>query len=79
MSLSEGQDGAALGDNVVLQGALEVATNIHDRVKVRELGAVNQDSGLDRVEGVVLDPFFEVVDLHVLAHICNSKLEESSQ
>jgi hypothetical protein len=46
---------------------------IHDRVEVREPGAVNQDSGLDRVEGVILDPFFKVMDRHVLScwEICN--------
>ena len=78
-SLSEGQDGAALGDNVILLQALEVAINVHDRVEVREPGAFDQDSGLDRVEGVVLDPFFGVMDLHGFVDILNSKLEESGQ
>ena len=78
-SLSEGQDGASLGNSVILLQSLEVAIKIHDRVEVRELGAVNQDSRLDRVEGVVLDPFFKVVSLHVLSHIQDSKLNKSGQ
>jgi hypothetical protein len=52
---------------------------VHDRVKVRELGAVNQDSGLDGVKGVVLDPFSKVVDLHGFINILNSELKESGQ
>ena len=40
---------------------------------------VSQDSGLDRIEGLILDPFYEVVDLHVFAHILDSELEESVQ
>ena len=77
--LSKGQDGAALGNNVILLRAFEVTIKIHDRGKVRELRGVNQDSGLDRIEGLILDPFFKAVDLHVLAHILDSKLKESVQ
>ena len=79
VSLSEGRDGATLGDNVILLGALEVTIKVHDRVEFRELGAVNQDSGLDRVEGVVPNPFFEVMDLHGFVNILDSKLEENGQ
>ena len=40
-SLSKGRDGAVLGDSVILLGVLEVTIKIHDRVEVREPGAVN--------------------------------------
>ena len=78
-SLSKGQNGAALGNNVILMQALEVAIKVHDRVEVRELGKGNQDSGLNRVEGVVIDPFFEVMDLHGFGNVLNSELKESSK
>jgi hypothetical protein len=68
-----------LGNNVILLQALELTLKRHARVKVGELGAVNQDSGLDRVERIILDPFFKVVDLHVLSHIRDSELVESIQ
>jgi hypothetical protein len=78
-SLSKGRNGVALGNNVILLQALEVTIKVHARVEVRELGVVNQDSGVDRVEGVVLDPFFEVMDLHGYIDVLNSELEESGQ
>ena len=58
---------------------LEVAIKVHDRVEVREPGAVDHDSGLDKVEGVILDSFFKEMDLHGFANILDSELEESSQ
>jgi hypothetical protein len=79
MSLSKGRNGVALGNNVILLQALEVTIKVHARVEVRELGVVNQDSGVDRVEGVVLDTFFEVMDLHGYIDVLNSELEESGQ
>ena len=68
-----------MGDNSILLRALKVAIEVHDRVEVREPGAVNQDSGLAGVEGVILDPFFEVMDLHGYFDVLNSELEESGQ
>ena len=68
-----------MGNNVIILRAFEVTIKIHDRGKVRELQGVNQDSGLDRIEELILDPFFKVVDLDVLAHILDSRLKESIQ
>jgi hypothetical protein len=78
-SLSEGWDGAALEDNVILLRVLEVAIEICGRVEAREPGAVNKYRCLDRVEGVLLDPFFKVMDLHGFVDVLNSELEESGQ
>ena len=68
-----------MGNNVILLGVLEVGIKVHDRVEVLELQAVNQDSGLYRVDRVVLDPFLEVMDLHGFIKALDSKLEESGQ
>ncbi len=68
-----------MGNKVILLRALEVTIKVHDRVEVRELGAVNQDSDLDGVEGVILDPFFKVMDLYGFVKVQNSKLNESGQ
>jgi hypothetical protein len=68
-----------LGNNVILLQALEVTIQVHDRVEVRESGAVDHDSGPARVEGVILDPFFQVIDLHGFVDVLNSELEESGQ
>ena len=78
-SMSEGRDGAALGGNGILLRALEVTIKVHDSVEVREIGAVNQDSGLDRVEGVLPDPYFKVMDLHGFVDILDFELKESGQ
>jgi hypothetical protein len=37
MSLIKGQNGVALGGNVILPGALEVGIKVHDRVEFLEL------------------------------------------
>jgi hypothetical protein len=78
-SLIKGQNGAALGNNVILLCALEVAIEVHDGVEVSELFAVNHDGGLNRVEGFVLDPFFKVMDLHGFVNALDTKLKESAQ
>ena len=62
-ALGEGRDIASLRWDIRLLQALEPNIELHNRVKVLKLLAVNQDSSLDRVEGQILDPLLKVMDL----------------
>jgi len=64
------------GSSVGLLASLGGQVQVHYAVKVRKLRTVDQDGIPSSIQGQVLDPFFNVVDLHALFTWGNVVLEE---
>ncbi len=70
-ALGKSRDIVSLGGDIILLQALEINVERHNRAKILELLAINEDSSLARVKGRVLNLLLKVMDLHCFSQILN--------